>query len=328
MTSPALAVHALSKTFGAKRAVEDATFAVARGEITGFLGPNGAGKTTVMNMIVGLTDPDAGEIELLGVRHGSRRRDLRMLIGYLQEKPRVYPEMTARGYLRFFADLYGIPNAGSRVKEVIERVGLASAADRRLGNFSRGMQQRACLARVMLHRPELLILDEPTLGLDPNGVADMRAIFREMKAEGVTLLFSSHQLAEMERVCDSVVFMRQGRVLAAGQPAELLPPGVSTGSLQVELYEPAAQCLERITGLPEIEQVRQTGPHRLELVPRRTAGDSRDARAQTARLLSQAGYTVLAVEAAALSLEDVFISLTRPEKSGSVAARRASLKGN
>lgn len=313
MTSPALAVHALSKTFGPKLAVEDATFAVARGDITGFLGANGAGKTTVMNMIVGLTDPDAGEIELLGVRQGSRRRDLRMLIGYLQEKPRIYPEMTARGYLRFFADLYGIPDAGARVREVIERVGLTSAVDRRLGNFSRGMQQRTCLARVMLHRPELLILDEPTLGLDPNGVADMRAIFREMKAEGVTLLFSSHQLAEMERVCDSVVFMRQGRVLATGRPAELLPSGVSAGSLQLELYEPAAQCLERIAGLPEVERVRQTGLHRVELLLHRPGADSRDARAQATRLFSQAGYTVLSVDAAAPSLEDVFISLTRPE---------------
>jgi ABC-type multidrug transport system ATPase subunit len=309
----ALAVHALSKTFGAKRAVEDATFAVTRGEITGFLGPNGAGKTTVMNMIVGLTEPDAGEIELLGVRRGNRRRELRMLVGYLQEKPRIYPEMTARGYLRFFADLYGIVDSGSRVGEVIERVGLASAADRRLGNFSRGMQQRACLARVMLHRPELLILDEPTLGLDPNGIADMRAIFREMKAEGVTLLFSSHQLAEMERVCDSVVFMRRGRVLAAGRPAELLPPGVSTGSLAVELYEPAAHCLEHIAGLPEVEHVRQTAPHRVELVLGGRTACGRDARAQAARLFLRAGYTVLAIDAAAPSLEDVFISLTRPE---------------
>lgn len=313
MAIHALAVTALSKTFGAKRAVEDATFAVTRGEITGFLGPNGAGKTTVMNMIVGLTAPDAGAIELFGVPQGSRRRDLRMLIGYLQEKPRIYPEMTARGYLRFFADLHGIPDAGSRVREVIERVGLTAATDRRLGDFSRGMQQRACLARVMLHRPELLILDEPTLGLDPNGVADMRAIFREMKAEGMTLLFSSHQLDEMERVCDSVVFMRQGRVLATGRPAELLPAGLSPLSLQVELYEPAAQCIERIGGLPDVERVQQTGPHRLELVLCGSPEDGRDARAKAVRLLSNAGYTVLSIDAATPSLEDVFIRLTRPE---------------
>lgn len=309
----ALAVTALSKSFGAKRVVEDATFTVTRGEVTGFLGPNGEGKTTVMNMIVGLTEPDAGEIELLGLPYGSRRRDIRMLIGYLQEKPRIYPEMTARAYLRFFADLYSIADPGSRVSEVIERVGLTAAAERRLGNFSRGMQQRACLARVMLHRPELLILDEPTLGLDPNGVADMRAIFREMKAEGVTLLFSSHQLAEMERVCDSVVFMRQGRVLATGRPGELLPAGLSPGNLQVELYEPAAQCLEGLSGLPGVERVHQTGPHRLELVLRCSPEDGRDARAHAVRLLSNAGYTVLSVDAATPSLEDIFIDLTRPE---------------
>lgn len=313
MTIPALAVRALSKSFGRKHAVEDATFAVARGDITGFLGPNGAGKTTVMNMIVGLIEPDAGEIELLGVKQGHRNRDLKTLIGYLQEKPRIYPEMTARAYLRFFADLYGIPDPGRRVRDVIDRVGLASAAERRLGDFSRGMQQRACLARVMLHRPELLILDEPTLGLDPNGVADMRAIFREMKAEGVTLLFSSHQLAEMERVCDGVVFMRQGRVLATGRPAELLPSGLLPGSLQVELYEPVAQCMERIAGLPDVERARQTGPHGLELTLRHLNPDRRHARAHAARLLVEAGYTVLSIDAAAPSLEDVFIGLDRPE---------------
>ena len=150
---------------------------------------------------------------VMGHGYGVRQREIRLKIGFLQEKPRIYPEMTALAYLRFFAGRYGIADADRRVGEVLNRVGLSAAADRRLAGFSRGMQQRARLARALLHRPEFLILDEPTLGLDPIGVADMRAIFREMKAEGVTLLFSSHQLAEMERVCDRVIFMRQGRVV-------------------------------------------------------------------------------------------------------------------
>ncbi|WDZ79070.1 ABC transporter ATP-binding protein (plasmid) [Ensifer adhaerens] len=315
MATHALVVDGLTKAFGAKLAVRQASFSVASGEVTGFLGPNGAGKTTVMGMIMGLVEPDAGEIEFFGIRDRRRLAGMRTRIGYLQERPRIYPDMTAKAYLRFFADLYGVPEAAARVRETLDRVGLRQAAERRLGAFSRGMQQRACLARVMLHRPEFLMLDEPTLGLDPNGVADMRAVFREMKADGVTLLFSSHQLAEMERVCDSVVFMREGAVIADGRPCDIAAAGWGQGGLQVELFEPAVEALRVIASVNDIEGARQVGPQHVRIVLKTPPDDVRAARARVAALLSAAGLTVLSVDADTPTLEDVFLGLTRPEPS-------------
>ncbi len=313
MATHALVVDRLAKTFGLKQAVRNASFAVGRGEITGFLGPNGAGKTTVMGMIMGLVKPDAGEIALFGVRRDSSPAEVRTRIGYLQEKPRIYPDMTAKNYLRFFADLYGVPDPAMRVREALARVGLGQAADRRLGVFSRGMQQRACLARVMLHRPELLVLDEPTLGLDPNGVADMRAIFRDMKADGVTLLFSSHQLAEMERVCDSVVFMREGEVIASGRPSDIVPADWGQGTLKAEFFETAAEALRAMASIRDIAEARPVGPQHVSFRLDTPAGDPRAARARAVTLLSAAGLTVLSVDADTPTLEDVFLGLTRPE---------------
>ena len=200
----------------------------------------------------------------------------------------------------------------------MERVGLAAAADRRLDAFSRGMQQRACLARVMLHEPEFLLLDEPTLGLDPSGVADMRRIFRDMQAQGTTLLFSSHQLAEMERICDEVVFMRAGKVIAAGRLADLLPTLETDAVLTVETYEQLAGRLDAIRALPGVGEARATGPHRVEIVRDDDAGaDLRESRARIARGIAGLGLTVLGVSAEAPSLERLFLGLAGAEPDGS-----------
>ncbi|WP_207481893.1 ABC transporter ATP-binding protein [Arenibaculum pallidiluteum] len=307
---PALHVRNLTKSFRGKRVVDGVDLTVERGEILGFLGPNGAGKTTVMNMIMGLVRPDGGEIELLGVRGGARDRDLRLRVGYLQEKPRIYPEMTGRAYLDFFARLHGVPEPDRRVAAALDRVGLTDAADRILATYSRGMQQRACLARVMLHQPVLLLLDEPTLGLDPLGVAEMRDILREMREGGVTLLFSSHQLAEMERICDRVAFMKQGRVVAAGRPADLAPTRSAPGVFEVEVHEPVGPVLDAIRGLAGVAAVREIARCRIEVALRTpTPVDSREARAALARDLTGLGLTVLTVGGASPTLEDLFLAL-------------------
>jgi ABC-2 type transport system ATP-binding protein len=304
-----LTISGLTKNFRDKRAVDGVAFSVPKGEIVGFLGPNGAGKTTVMNMITGLIAPDGGQINLLGVRDGAKSKAVRARIGYLQEKPRIYPEMTARAYLTLFAQLYAVASPKTRAGQVLERVGLTTAADRLIGAFSRGMQQRVCLARVMLHNPEFLVLDEPTLGLDPNGVADMRQIFREMKAEGVTLLFSSHQLAEMERVCDRVIFMDRGRVVAQGRQDEILPALGVHDALTVEVFEPVSRYLTAIRGLAEVERAESAGEFAVNVVLHE-AGEPRARRALLAQRLGTLGLTVLSVGRGSRSLEDVFLALT------------------
>jgi len=308
-TSPALRITGLTRSFRGKRAVDGIDLRVERGEIMGFLGPNGAGKTTVMNMVMGLIRPDGGEIELLGVRGGAKHKDVRLKVGYLQEKPRIYPEMSARAYLEFFAGLYGVPEPARRVATVIERVGLTAAAERAVGTYSRGMQQRACLARVMLHEPEFLLLDEPALGLDPSGVAEMRDILREMRAGGATLFFSSHQLAEMERICDRVAFMKDGRVVASGTPADLVPASGLPTRFQVELHEPVGPKLEAIRGLAAIAEARETSRHRIEVALAAENLETREARTLLARALTGLGLTVLSVDSAQPSLEDLFLRL-------------------
>jgi len=312
MSSAALIIDSLSKAYSGKRAVDGVSMTVRRGEIVGFLGPNGAGKTSVMNMVMDLVKPDSGSIELLGHNVGTCGRQNRQQVGYLQEKPRIYPEMTATAYLLFFARLYGVGKPERRVSDVLDRVGLQRAANRHLGGFSRGMQQRVCLARVMLHEPDFLILDEPSLGLDPSGVVDMRDVFLEMREKGATLLFSSHQLAEMERVCDSIVFLSAGKVIASGRPADLLPACAPEQAMTIEFAEEVTPLVSKISALPWVATVRLLDSHRLELVQAPSIGsqDSRQRRMDIARSLSAAGFTVLSVATAVPTLEDLFLSLS------------------
>lgn len=305
-----LRISGLTKSFRGRRVVDTVDMTVRKGQIVGFLGPNGAGKTSIMTMILGLQRPDAGKIELFGQANLSAATRLR--VGYLQERPSLYPEMTARAYLSLFARLHAVPKVAERVDTVLERVGLTSAADRAVGSYSRGMQQRTSLARVMLHDPEFLILDEPTLGLDPRGVADMRDIFRDMRDAGTTLLFSSHQLAEIERICDAVIFLSQGRVIAAGSPAELLPETARTEGLVVELAEPADQALSRLAGHAGIADVQATGLQTLSLRLADPSGALQDRRIALAALLIGAGLTPLSVGTGQPRLEDLFLTLAGP----------------
>jgi ABC-2 type transport system ATP-binding protein len=174
------------------------------------------------------------------------------------------------------------------------------------------MQQRASLARVMLHAPEFLILDEPTLGLDPRGVADMRDIFRDMRDAGTTLLFSSHQLAEIERVCDAIVFLSQGKVIAAGSPAELLPASALSDGLMVETAEPVEDVRARLATVAGIADVVATGPQQSTIRLSQAAGSLQDRRTDLARILIAAGLTPLSITARQQTLEDLFLTLAGP----------------
>jgi ABC-2 type transport system ATP-binding protein len=310
MPAPVLSITGLTKGFRGRKVVDGVDMTVAQGQIVGFLGPNGAGKTSVMTMVMGLMAPDAGRITLFGGHAPSPAARLRM--GYLQEKPSLYPEMTARSYLTLFAQLHGVANPRHRVGDVLDRVGLAQAADRPMGSYSRGMQQRASLARVMLHAPEFLILDEPTLGLDPRGVADMRDIFREMRDAGTTLLFSSHQLAEIDRVCDAIVFLSQGKVIAAGTPAELLPANALSDGLLVETAEPVEDVRARLATFAGIADVVATGPQQSTIRLSEATGSLQDRRADLARILIAAGLTPLSITARQQTLEDLFLTLAGP----------------
>ncbi|TFV62061.1 ABC transporter ATP-binding protein [Geodermatophilus sp. DF01-2] len=218
--SPAVWCSGLRKRYGRRTAVDEVSFTVGRGEVVGLLGPNGAGKTSVIKMLLGLVRADAGEVMLLG-RPGHDPQS-RLRVGYLPELFRYQPWLTAAEVLALHARLARVPMAEAEGRDRLTAVGLDGRAGDRVGGFSKGMQQRLGLAVALVGGPELVVLDEPTSALDPIGRAEVRDVVLALKARGVAVLLNSHLIGEVERVCDRVVILDQGRVAASGTLAELL----------------------------------------------------------------------------------------------------------
>lgn len=222
MTTDAIEASGLSKRFGQVHAVRDATFAVGAGRVTGFLGPNGAGKSTTLRMILGLANPDAGTVLV----HGRRYRDLpspARCVGSVLDVAGAHPRMTARAHLRTYCALGGLP--GERVDAVLTAVGAEAYADRRVGTLSTGMRQRLALATAILGDPDILVLDEPSNGLDPAGIAWLRDTLRDFAAAGGTVLLSSHALGQIQQVVDDVVLIDRGQVRFTGRLAGIVRAG-------------------------------------------------------------------------------------------------------
>lgn len=218
-----LNVEALSKSYGQTRALREVTFQVMSGQVFGFLGPNGAGKTTAMNIIAGLIEFDSGAVTIDGMDLRRNRPSLRGVVGYLPESPAFYGYMTAREYLLFIGDVSGLTPAANRARadELLDTVGLAEAGRRRIGGYSRGMKQRLGMAAAIYNRPRLLLLDEPTSALDPQGRLDVITLVARMRDAGMTVFLSTHILADVERVCDSVAIIKSGAIVAADSMARL-----------------------------------------------------------------------------------------------------------
>ena len=219
-----ITVEGLTKRFGAVQAVNDLSFEISGASVTGFLGPNGAGKTTTLRMLLGLVAPDAGRATIEKRRYAELDEPVRV-VGALLEATSFHPSRSARNHLRMVARSAGLPER--RADEVLEQVGLADAARRRASGYSLGMRQRLGLATALLGEPEVLILDEPTNGLDPAGVRWLRDLLRSMAAEGRTVLVSSHLLSEVARTVDRVVVIARGRLVAGGRVAALTQTGES-----------------------------------------------------------------------------------------------------
>jgi len=221
MRETVIRLRHLTKDYGSLRAVDDLNLEVYSGECFGFLGPNGAGKTTTIGMMLGLVHPTAGSVEILGQPVTPGRTEALRKVGALVGTPGFYPYLSARQHLRLLARMYDQVTS-TRVDDVLTLVGLAADADRPVGTYSTGMKQRLGLAAALLHEPPLLILDEPTNGLDPLGMAEIRVLLRRLVDQGTTVFLSSHLLHEVEQICDRVAILHQGRLLALGAVSELL----------------------------------------------------------------------------------------------------------
>ena len=218
---PAIEVEGLYKVYHRLVAVENVSFTTYRGEAFGFLGPNGAGKSTIVKIITGLITQTQGSARVLG--QAVNDMEMRRRVGYLPELPNFHRWLKAQEFLEFHGQLYGMRGAAlqKRCKEVLAEVGLSGREKQKLGTFSKGMLQRIGLAQALLNQPDLIILDEPVSGLDPVGQHDMRTLLLRLKADGVSIFLNSHQLADVEAVCDRVAIINQGRILKVGTPPEL-----------------------------------------------------------------------------------------------------------
>jgi ABC-2 type transport system ATP-binding protein len=266
----------LTKVYGSATAVDHISFAVGRGEIFGLLGPNGAGKTTTILMMLGLTDISAGEVSVLGFNPAREPLSVKRRVGYLPDTVGFYDNLTAADNLRYTARLIGFLRAEreKRIADALERVGLADVADNRVGTFSRGMRQRLGLAEILMKGAQIAILDEPTSGLDPQATTELLGIIRAFKAEGVSVLLSSHLLERVQSVCDRVALFSGGKIALMGTVAELGREVLGGGyTVDIEADGQASPaCRSRRAAGSGRRSRRHAGPSQ---IPRRTGAEPR-----------------------------------------------------
>ncbi|WP_255192289.1 ABC transporter ATP-binding protein [Natronobeatus ordinarius] len=248
----AIAVDGLTKRYGSTLALEELSFTVQEGEVFGFLGPNGAGKSTTINVLLDFVRPTAGEARVLGLDAQAASREIRQRTGVLPEGYETYGRLTGRQHLEFAIASKG---ADDDPQALLERVDLAEAADRKTGGYSKGMAQRLLLAMALVGEPDLLILDEPSTGLDPNGAREMREIVREENARGATVFFSSHVLGQVEAVCDRVGILREGQMVAVDTVSGLRDSVGGGTTLRVTVDRLEEDAVAAVEALPDVGAV-------------------------------------------------------------------------
>ena len=317
-------VQHLTKRYGRVTAVDDVSFRVERGEILGFLGPNGAGKTTTMRILTGYMPASEGRAMVAGYDIFDKPIEAKRRIGYLPETPPLYPDMTVREYVDFVARIKGVPSKErrDRVDTVLRRTHVADMADRHCAKLSKGYRQRVGLAQALIHNPEVLILDEPTAGLDPKQIIETRDLIRSLAGDH-TIVLSTHILPEVSQTCQRVVIINNGRVVAVDTPENLTARlrGAETMFVQVDAGgadpAPALSAIPGVTRVGLSEQRGTTGA--LEVETERGT----DVRREIARTVVNRGWGLLELRPMRMSLEEVFLQVTteeRPPETGTVVA--------
>jgi ABC-2 type transport system ATP-binding protein len=302
----------LSRQFGHVKALNGFSCNVLEGEVFGLLGPNGAGKTTTVRLLNGVLAPTSGQSRVLGFDPVNQGTDLRRRTGVLTETPSLYERLTARDNLTIFGKLYGVkePKLTARVKELLDLFGLAERADDRAGGFSKGMKQRLALARALLHEPELLFLDEPTAGLDPEASRQVMQLIAQLsRQKGRTVLLCTHNLDEAQRLCDRVAVMNKGTLLAAGTLADLSRTLWREAWVDVTLREPlTGQQIAAVRALPDVSDVQVDG----ETLAVKVTGD--DSVPMLIITLAGIGAQMMRVNPRQHTLEEVYFELQEQQK--------------
>ncbi len=313
-------VSHLSKNYGSRPAVKDLSFTVGDGQIFGLLGPNGAGKSTIMNILTGYIAPTSGEVKVAGFSLPEQAQQAKACVGYLPEQPPLYSEMTVQEYLDFASELKGVRRAERKeqVRRAARRTGLEEVLPRLIRSLSKGYRQRVGIAQALLGSPKLIILDEPTVGLDPAQVIEIRKLIREL-GKAHTVILSSHILSEVQAVCNQVLILAKGRLVAVGAPDELGEKLSSGSCLKATVLGDGQTVLKAVGSIPGIRKVELEGESDGQVTFTAESTDDTDRRAEVSRVLSQAGCTVLALSVESKTLEDVFLALTEAQTGESPA---------
>ncbi|CAN5226637.1 gliding motility-associated ABC transporter ATP-binding subunit GldA [soil metagenome] len=301
-------IKSLTKEYNQQRAVDQISLTVKPGEIVGFLGPNGAGKSTTMKVATGYLPPTEGTVEVNGFDVLTQPMEVRRSVGYLPEHNPLYLDLYVKEYLRFAGALHGLSgsNLSRRITDIIELVGLGREQHKRIGQLSKGYRQRVGLAQALLHNPPVLILDEPTTGLDPNQLAEIRQVIRDAGRDK-TVLFSTHIMQEVEAVCDRVVIINRGKIVADGSLSELRSASSGDGVVVVAEFEgnlANPDVLQTVPGVTRVEQLTQ-GQYRI------SAEQNIDLRAAIFRLAADQNLTLVGLRQQENSLEGIFKEFTK-----------------
>jgi ABC-2 type transport system ATP-binding protein len=309
MSSPVIQTSSISRRFGEKNAVDDLTLDVQAGEIFGFLGHNGAGKTTTVRLLNGVLEPTSGNAKVLGLDPQIDGPALRARTGVLTETPSLDERLTARDNLSIYADLYNVPRAdvSGRVNSLLSEFELADRADEKVGGYSKGMKQRLALARALLHKPEVLFLDEPTAALDPVAARHVHALVQNLaRREGCTVFLCTHNLVEAQKLCDRVAVMEHGRLVALGTPSELTRQYVKR--LDVDLEVDPVQMDLALQTVQEFPQLVISRPQQdKDILTMTLAG--REAIPELLAILVQKGLRIYRLAPQEANLEEVYFAL-------------------
>lgn len=308
-------INNLVKRYGDIKAVNGISFTVNDGEVLGFLGPNGAGKSTTMNIITGYLSSTSGTVKVNGHDILEEPEEAKKCIGYLPEQPPLYFDMTVLEYLNFICDLKKVPKKDrkSQLASILSMIKLTDMADRLIGNLSKGYKQRVGIAQALVGNPDILILDEPTVGLDPNQILEIRKLIRKL-ADKHTVILSSHILSEIQAVCDRVVIINQGKVAAIDTITDLSSKLSGSTKLSLSFKGPVKDVINKIRAIPGVTNVvsvvsnDDTSIHQIEITAESDAKN--DVRASVFYAMSKAGWPMLEFRSMDPSLEEIFLSIT------------------